>query len=398
MYKCKGNKHVRVSISNVCDKHVDCPDGDDEFHCMLRAIACPSNCFCLIFSITCSRTSPNLIFFKMNVVFISVYIFNSNLSSLHRLNMKLDLTYVIKLPRNNIEIYCPIPFFRNVLILDLGYNSLKEIKQKCFSELRFLVHIGMNNNHILYLRTFSFYNFINLCFLNLSNKPLINLPSNCFISTKNLKMMVFRNIKFDNIEDQPFTSVGVKIIATDDYRASCTIPKNAFCSFYPPWYLSCSDILPSTPLKVIGSTVSVFIIIINSLSIVLQIISCKENKTFSLIVIAINFNDLICGLYLCNIWVSDIMFQGTYLIKEEIWKSHPLCFIAFFLIFYFSFVGLFLLLFLSVSRLMVVLDPVDTKFKSFKLVTHNLACIFCCSDHNHFNIYNIHSERKCNFN
>ena len=95
----------------------------------------------------------------MNVVFISVYISNSNLSSLHRLDMKLDLTYVIKLPRNNIEIYCPIRFFRNVVILDLGYNSLKEMKQKCFSELRFLVHIGMNNNHILYLRTFSFYNF-----------------------------------------------------------------------------------------------------------------------------------------------------------------------------------------------------------------------------------------------
>ena len=114
----------------------------------------------------------------------------------------------------------------------------------------------------------------------------------------------------------------------------------------------------------------------NSLSIVLQIISFKENKTFSLIVIATKFNDLICGLYLCNIWVSDIMLEGTYLIKEEIWKSHPLCFIVFFLILYFTFWGLFLLLFLSVSRLMVVLDPVDTKFKSFKLVTHYLACIF----------------------
>ena len=70
------------------------------------------------------------------------------------------------------------------------------------------------------------------------------------------------------------------------------------------------------------------------------------------------------------------MFQGTYLIKEEIWKSHLLCFIAFFLILYFSFLGLFLGLLLSVSRLMVVLDPVDTKFKSFTIITHYLGCIF----------------------
>ena len=217
---------------------------------------------------------------------------------------------------------------------------------------------------------------MNLSFLNLSNNPLVNLPNNCFINTQNLKVIIFRNIKFEDIEDQPFTFLGVKIIVTDDYRVSCTSPRNVFCSISPPWYLSCSGILPGAPLKVACTAISVFIIFFNILSIVLLIHSFKKNKTFSIIVIAINFNDFICGLYLCNIWGNDIMFQGTYLIKEEDWKSHLFCIIAFYLILYFSFLRLFLLLLLSVSRLMAVLDPVNTKFKSFTVITHYLGCSF----------------------
>ena len=230
MYKCKGNNHTCVSINNVCDNHVDCPDSDDEFYCNLKEKSCPTNCFCLIYSITCSRTSSHLIFFNMNAIFISVHISDSNLTALHRLNTKVDLTYVIKLPRNNIEISCPILFFNNVLILDLGYNSIKEVKQKCFSELRFLVHITINNNQILYLNPYSFYNLMDLSFLDLSNNPLVNLQNNCFINTQNLKMIIFRNIQFEDIEDQPFTFSGVKIIVTDDYHVSCTSPQNVFCS------------------------------------------------------------------------------------------------------------------------------------------------------------------------
>ena len=376
MYKCKSNKHTCLSISKVCDQETDCPDGDDEFYCNLSEVICPSNCYCLMYAITCKRTLYNIILANMNAFFISVHFSDSYVTSLTRFKMKLDLTYVIKLPRNNIELNCPICFFRNALILDLGYNSIKEIQKKCFSESKFLIIIAINDNKILHLHPYSLYDLRNLSFLNLSNNPLINLPTNSFMNLHNLKVVLFKNIQFEHIEDQPFTSSDVRIIVTDDYRVSCISPKGSFSSSYPPWYLSCSDILPGTSLKNIYITVSVFIIFFNIVSTVLQISIFKENKAFSLTVIAINFNDCLCGLYLCIIWVSDLIFHGTYLIKENMWKSHPLCFIAFFLILYFSLLGLFLLLFLSVSRLMVVLYPVDTKFKLSTAVIHYLGCIY----------------------
>ena len=36
--------------------------------------------------------------------------------------------------------------------------------------------------------------------------------------------------------------------------------------------------------------------------------NCKSNKTFSIIVIMINANDILCGIYLTLIWIVDISY------------------------------------------------------------------------------------------
>ncbi len=54
-FKCN-NSVTCLAITNICDKYIDCPGGDDEHWCDHGIPVCPSKCSCLFFSIVCNTT------------------------------------------------------------------------------------------------------------------------------------------------------------------------------------------------------------------------------------------------------------------------------------------------------------------------------------------------------
>ena len=52
-------------------------------------------------------------------------------------------------------------------------------------------------------------------------------------------------------------------------------------------------------------------------------------KAFSVIVISINLNDMLCGIYLASIWMADLILKDRFLVEEELWRSGVMCYIAF---------------------------------------------------------------------
>ena len=117
------------------------------------------------------------------------------------------------------------------------------------------------------------------------------------------------------------------------------------------------------------------ILLVNSVSILLHIVTGKFSRTFAVTVVSINLDDVLCGLYLCIILIVDIKYQGSFVVKEELWRSNLLCFIAFDTILLFSILGPLFLVLLSLSRLMFVIFPLDTLFKHTKFVTKPLFLI-----------------------
>ena len=96
-------------------------------------------------------------------------------------------------------------------------------------------------------------------------------------------------------------------------------------------------------------------------------------------VISININDIFVGLYLMCIWIADLFLKGVFSVKEHIWRSGTICISAFTTILWFTICTQMLLLFISMSRLMIVIYPVDTKFKQSKFVSRTLAFLFLAS-------------------
>ena len=82
---------------------------------------------------------------------------------------------------------------------------------------------------------------------------------------------------------------------------------------------------------------------------------------------------------LSTLGVCDVVFKSEFQVKEKMWRSGPVCFTAFRILLWFTILTQFVLIFLSVSRLMLVVYPIDTKFKETKFVLKSVSLIYILS-------------------
>ena len=382
MYHCRNTKHICLHLGNICDGHTDCPFGDDELLCELKIIECPSFCVCLLYAIDCRPSADGKVEEIYPFHYLSVQFSNLKLNFMSTLIQKLKYAIVLKLSENEIRDVCDA--FSKVIdwkcmLLDLSFNLLKRIENKCFSSTRFLKSLAINNNNIISVEKHSFYNLFNLKLLNLTNNPIIHLHYSFLFRVFYLRLLSIVNVSFHDINPKSFHGSKINFIITEDYHVCCIAPSGTVCTAFQPWYISCSDILPLLSMETFYKSISILIFILNLLSILVQIRTYKSNKSFAIIVIIINVNDILCGIYLSFVWVADLSFSGSFHVKEEYWRSSFLCFTAFTIVLWFTVLTEFLLIFLSATRLLVTLHPLNTRFKEKQFIIKSLAFLVVCS-------------------
>ena len=127
---------------------------------------------------------------------------------------------------------------------------------------------------------------------------------------------------------------------------------------------------------IIAATVYTLIIIaVNIISVVLNL-----KQTGGPVKIIVNGHCLISifySSYLIIILAMDTYYDDTLLISESQWRSSIWCIMAFAIVLIFYFVSVFLGLFLSFGRLMVVLYPLHSKFKVKNFVSKSVLFGMC---------------------
>ena len=382
MYHCKNTKDTCLHLGNICDGHIDCPFGDDELLCEMRFIECPSFCVCLLYAIDCRALADGKAEEIHLFHYLSLQLSNFKLKFTNTLIQKLKYAIILKLSGNEIREVCGA--FSKVIgwkciLLDISFNLLKSIENECFSSTRFLKSLAINNNNIISVEKYSFSDLFNLTFLSLTNNPIIHLHYSFLINILYLRILSIVNVSFYDINQKSFHSSKINLIITEDYHVCCIAPSGTVCTAFQPWYISCSDILPLLSMKIVYKSISIFIFILNLLSILVQIRTYKYNKSFSTIVININVNDILCGIYLSFVWIADLSFSGSFHVKEESWRSNFFCFTAFTVVLWFTVLTELLLIFLSLARLFVTLHPLNTRFKEKPFTVKSLTSLVVCS-------------------
>ncbi len=380
MYKCRNTTQTCLHVGNVCDGKYDCPLQDDEQFCHMKIVQCPLKCNCLLLAILCVHVP------KVNIKeelsnfphFESVSLFSCILSSLQELHHLLQNARVVKLSRNNItEIGNGLPLLK-ILYLDLDFNCVKLLQENCMVSFYLLSGLNLANNHISSIQPDAFYNLSLLKFLNLSNNPLLFLPEKSLKFSAKLTLLFVVNISTRSVHVDAFSDSRINLIISTDYHLCCVSPQATLCPTHKTWYISCSNVLPTGVFTNVFLSVSGVVFCLSCISILLYLLMTTFDS-FRMSVVSINTNDMLLCVYLTIIWVADIILKDKFILKDEVWSSSSHCFAAFGLVFCHTIQGLNLIMFLSLSRLMIVIHPMNTKFKQSRFVFKTISLSYFVS-------------------
>ncbi len=270
---------------------------------------------------------------------------------------------------------------KKLRVLDAHSNKISEIAQRCFGASNLLKVLRIDQNQISSLHDFAFANSSDLVLVNLTKNILTTLSSCSFAGVSRLLGLLLTFNQISHVEVNRINRLEIEFLKADP----------SFCCAVSP-YVECSttdlQIYDCTLLPGMGSAVCMWIVssilfVMDSSSILLQIISFKKGLdkigASGLPVAFVNFADFFLTASLCVLTAANVHFTNHFFMRSSQWQSGLLCHFIFASFFTFSLLSPLSLVFLSVSRLLIVVHPIDTKVKETKFVRNILIGILAFS-------------------
>ncbi len=371
MFQCR-NSDQCIHIDDVCDIFNDCPLFDDEMMCDLKKQNCPSHCSCLNYAMSCHEEG---IFFKSFLLcfapFRSLQICNSSLTPITLLSKWTELEN-LDLSRNRLEQICGyLTTNKKLVFAKICHNSFENLNHSCFSNLPNLKVIKLNSNNIQHIKTKSFVNLSAVQKIDFSSNDLLCVKTSAFVNLPDVKSITIQSTFIKELAEDSFTNVKLVTLETANYHFCCIKPEETLCTADIPWHISCSDLFPDLAMVLTLSLFCSFSLAANQACLVLMFAKNgrkSKKRPFKVMVSFVNVSDLLCGVYLLILLGAHGFYSGNFMINEKHWRQSLPCFTVSFLSVIYGLLSPFFLVILSVSRLMVVLYPFNSKFKQTRFV------------------------------
>ncbi len=378
LFKCRQHQ-VCIHWKMICNNKYDCPLGDDEAMCLLHQTFCPPACHCVTFAVRCDnlnitqRLASSLSGFRVLVFHDYKIISNKAFFTQN--------TFGLFMRNSHMKAICSSLqaglVSTKLKFLDMQFNEIGSIEKGCWKAIPWVVTIVLSNNNIIQISRSAFGNLTHCKYFNISNNPIQSFDQHALANLSSLKILSIENISLKGTEIlQALRNAHFVYLETEHNSLCCEKENSAQCSQEIPWFVSCSDLLINNGIKISCYTITAVILMANSASTVLHVISYKYDsdkaRSNNLLVIAANVVDLICSIPLIILWIEDLIFKGLYFQIESTWKSSLTCYIISCLFLLFNFLSPFVLCLLALSRLSIVLCPIDSKFKDSTFV---IKCI-----------------------
>ena len=371
-YKCQHTKQNCLHLDNVCDSSVDCPQMDDELLCELHNVTCPESCQCLMYAIKCPQLEQS----DTNQNFPHVFVSVSSSIILNVITQAFQRAIFLHISSQKVLSVCNANLPRNILNLHISSSLVQALTFNCFLSTKSIVKLSVDNNRITQVKNRAVLNLTQLKLLNLSYNPLTHLEENFIKNSPDFKYLEIVEANLKSIDINALQGLEKNVIISGQHVLCCLALKQAVCKANRPWFVSCEALLPNTELKVMFITMPVFVFVFNLLSFVAHSITKQLGDPF---VIQVKFTNMFSSFlvfYLTVIWAIDNRHKDSFSTYEQLWRSSVLCFIAFGALTWFVLLIPLSLMLLSLSRLMIVLHPMDSKFKRKSCVTKYLVVLF----------------------
>ncbi len=377
MFRCRSPSQICIHLGQVCDKVEDCSLTDDEDLCELDTTNCAQSCVCLALAVVCVNTNLNHL--KYTYPYLALSVFSTEISLQHFLKTFVNVMH-LKLTNVFLSELCT-QWPKSVLSLSVTFHNFQNLKSKCFSDQNSLQTILIQENKIISLKSETFDQLPHLKMVNMSRNEITELPKNLFGKTSNLLIFSILKNPLNFIHPHTFLDVFLTKIETTNFHMTCVVPSETIINTETPWYFQCSDLLPTQGPKSVFIVFTCLILSISLFCFFYHLVKNHSTKGYKTYVCSANIGDFVCVVYLCLVWISDVVHANTFCVYEQIWRSSFGCFTAFCLIFLFHIVSPSVLFLLALTRRQLVAHPIDSKFKQTSYVYKCLTAtvILCVS-------------------
>ncbi len=398
MFKCK-QAGICIHLHDVCDDKGDCPLHDDEQLCQLERFNCPRTCQCLAFAMICFKVNTDHgFYFPFKLPWHAIFVEQCGVLFTKNILSSLEFISVLFLQNNNLTSFCDLHLrLQHAIVIDAGYNRHEVLTKNCFENLRSLKSIKFNSNNLSKIQPNAFNNLTTLLVLDLSENNLLDFDSDFLCGSFHVKIILLHTNSLANIKHSTLTGLRLLFISTTNSALCCGLPQNSTCQVNDQCHLSCSHLLVNTTGKVFFWLTFVAIFALNITSGLSQRRAFQNQKrksttpghlqgakAYCILVEFGNFNECIFALYFGALCVVDQIVGDAFAFYEEKWRTSIFCFCIFAVYIQHHIVSPNTMVVLSVSRLMVVMYPMNTKFKDAKFVqklsvTANVFCVLAAA-------------------
>ena len=371
MFHCK-NSPICIHIEDVCNSIDDCPLADDETMCNVPKTKCPEPCFCYNLTIQCTKKFFNPSMFFLENSYVSLWISGTNNTSLNFLKFFTEVKYLY-IDDNRIESICGVLHGHKMLIIfNTNNNEVQDLLQFCICNLIAIKDINLSKNKIKHIHKQAFWQLPRLRFLNLAENSLNNLEG-LFLTT--LILLNITQNPFHLLKHNSFKNAEINVIETDDYHICCIVLSSTSCNAFKPWFVSCSQLLPTLSMRILLTFVACIIVLLNILSIHLQS-KTRSYSSFQMVILSVNLTDILCFCYLTVLLIADFMYSDRFITKEVYWRSSIPCLTIFIFAMIFSILSAFYLSLMSLCRTMLVIFPLNLTLKDNTFIIRILSILF----------------------
>ncbi|XP_060080472.1 G-protein coupled receptor GRL101-like [Ylistrum balloti] len=312
----------------------------------------------------------------------------------------LNLSYN-KINQLSIDTFYGLP---DLMYLDLSNNQISVLLDSVLSSLPILRYLDLSSNQITVLpdsvfssltvlNIFLNENFLSVLlmlpasveWLDISYNNFATLPAGTFTNSSNLSILSIIGNKME-VKQHMFEGLdNLTVLLTDTPFMCCVKPKSVaddkclnnritfdFCLFENSVCKSEGDVISSCKNLIGSDLLRVFLWIIGFCSLIgnftvmfYRLLIDRDNITtsYSIFVLNLSMSDLLMGIYLMIIGSFDIHYRDVYAWNDQDWRSSIVCTIAGILSNISSEMSTFLILMVTIDRVIVIVFPMSRLYQ-----------------------------------
>ena len=341
-FKCPSS--YCISFQHICDKVCDCPLCEDERICskllcpgmvLIEQIGSGLKCSMHVAAVKYSMNLRQVIHREdANITDdFPVFILLDNVVNLTHFILTPEVVVYCKILYSNLSITDLNVFHRMVSLrrLFLPHNNIEKVNDSMLASMSELIVLDLSHNLIKYISKITLCSLHNLQYISLRHNLIAELPARLFMNNPELEVLLLDSNKLTPqsvIIDAPFSSL--YRLSSDIPRLCCAFEIVKLCSPTFPLFVSCSDLISSKPLIVLGWLIglSTTILILSCVSLLVYKLFSAATQIPRVVMIYstnLSFAEFITSLCLLSYSVINVVYDDKFGISADQWRHSLKC-------------------------------------------------------------------------